>query len=232
MTNTIFSLEAVDLSGAVDVWKIELHNAREHIKALSIELHDLQNGVQEAIQEIIANCDYLTLKECIRAHKSLYLSYHKGIGDGHESALKILRKHTIKKEKSMNIKETLVALYDIACEAQTYLADKDNELDLRRTLASVRKEDVDNALLGISQLLASLSNVSENMRRMYIRNFGAEADTEKKLVILWNDVAYGNSTSRIVTALTVEGAESLVSGLQMEIGKIKAGGRLAPEGNA
>ena len=60
----------------------------------AIELHDLKNGVQEAIQEIIANCEYLTPVQRLEADSNNYLAYHKGITDGHESALKILRKHT------------------------------------------------------------------------------------------------------------------------------------------
>jgi hypothetical protein len=60
----------------------------------AIELHDLQNGVQEAIQEIIANCEYLTPAQRVEAARNLYLAHHMGICDGHESALKIIRKHT------------------------------------------------------------------------------------------------------------------------------------------
>lgn len=94
MNNIVFLPETIALSEAVNVWKIELENARKHIKALSSELHELQNGVQKAVQEIIENCDYLTLAQRVEADRNNYLAYHKGIGDGHESALKILRKHT------------------------------------------------------------------------------------------------------------------------------------------
>ena len=94
MADTIFYIEPTTLSDAVNVWKIELENSRKHAKSLAIELHDLQTCVQEAIQEITANAEYLSPAQRVEADKNNYLAYHKGINDGHESALKILRKHT------------------------------------------------------------------------------------------------------------------------------------------
>lgn len=66
----------------------------DEARRYAVELHDLQNGVQAAIQEIIANTEYLPLAQRVEAGRDNYLAYHKGINDGHESALKILRKYT------------------------------------------------------------------------------------------------------------------------------------------
>lgn len=58
MSKIQFSPEAIALSDAINVWKIELENIRAHNKALSIELHDLKHTLREALCQIEGNkCD-------------------------------------------------------------------------------------------------------------------------------------------------------------------------------
>ena len=49
MTKIQFTPEAIAMSDAINVWKIELENSRAHNKSLSIELHDLKHAIREAM---------------------------------------------------------------------------------------------------------------------------------------------------------------------------------------
>lgn len=70
MTKIQFTLEAIAMSDAIDVWKIELENARKHVKILHIELHDLKCAIREASCQIEGNkCD---LSEGAGTHEVLH----------------------------------------------------------------------------------------------------------------------------------------------------------------
>ena len=79
MAKIIFSPEAVAIAEAVDVWKIELENARAQIKALSVAMHDLQHGIMSAIVKITAEIS--DSNDC---------AYNDGIN----TAIEILREET------------------------------------------------------------------------------------------------------------------------------------------